>query len=77
MGGVISGLFGGGYQAPEQPEINPQPTYEQEKEPVSQATRDAERRKLAARANAQRNILTSPLGTTGANNKLGILSKTE
>ena len=76
MGSVMSGIFGGGYQAPETPEIPSQPAYEAEKEPVAKAARDAERRKIAARAGASRNILTSPLGTQGAqkaSGRLGVL----
>lgn len=75
MGGVISGIFGGGgYSAPETPEIKQQPIPEQEKDPVSQAVRDAERRKIAARRGMGGTILTSPLGTTGqASKSLGII----
>ncbi|MBD5608315.1 MAG: hypothetical protein HDQ93_06715 [Desulfovibrio sp.] len=74
MGGAISSIFGGGYSEPETPEIKQQPIPEQEKEPVSQAVRDAERRKLAARRGMSGTILTSPLGTTGQRSgSLGIL----
>lgn len=77
MGGAISSIFGGGgYSAPETPEIKPQPIPEQEKDPVSQSVRDAERRKIAARRGMGGTILTSPLGTTGQRqSQLGILGK--
>ena len=77
MGGVVQGLFGGGYSAPDTPEIKTQPIPEQAKDPVSASVRDAERRRIAARRGLSGTILTSPLGTSGqtSGKTLGILGK--
>lgn len=76
MGSALGGLFGGGYSAPETPQIKNQPLPEQAKDPASKAVRDAERRRILARRGGSANILTSPLGTGGqASNNLGILGK--
>lgn len=67
MGGIFSGLFGGGshgpsvitYEAEEAPK-------EAEQEAESTALRDEELRKLKRRRQMGGTVLTSPLGTTGS-----------
>ena len=66
MGGVVSGIFGGGYKAPDPVQYDPVPVREAEAEPESAAVRDSERRRLNARRGMSGTLLTSPLGTTGA-----------
>lgn len=69
----MGGLFGAAYEAPEVPEPEPMPNYE-EQEPVSQAVRDEERRKLRSRRLMSGTLLTSPLGTT-TNSASGLLGR--
>ena len=71
MGSVISTIFGGGMESPEIPEVKPLPQREQT-EPVAQAARDEERRKLRARnGGVNATLLTSPLGASGQDAKSG------
>lgn len=67
MGGIVSGIFGGGggYSAPDPVRYDPIPVRENESEPESQAVREAERRKLRARRGMSGTLLTSPLGVNG------------
>ena len=76
LGGLISSLFGGGYDEPSVPETTPLPQREEEAEPVSRAVRDAEQRKLRARRGMSGTLLTSPLGTTGGSSNNGLLGRT-
>lgn len=66
MGGVVSSIFGGGYEAPDPVKYDPVPVRETAQEPESEAVRNEERRKLKARRGMSGTLLTSPLGTTGA-----------
>lgn len=70
MGGIVSGIFGGGggYSAPDPVRYDPVPVRENENEPESQAVREAERRKLRARRGMSGTLLTSPLGVSGGVN---------
>lgn len=62
MGGIVSSLFGGGYEAPEPMQYTPAPSTEKS-EAESSATRDAERKKNRARAGGIRaTLLSNPLG---------------
>lgn len=67
MGGIVSGILGGGggYSAPDPVRYDPVPVRENENEPESQAVREAERRKLRARRGMSGTLLTSPLGVSG------------
>ena len=74
MGQVINGLFGGGgYEAPE---VAPTPSTEK-MEAESASTRDAERRKRAARAGGIRStLLGTQLGMNNSgNSNMGILGR--
>ena len=66
---MCSFFGGGGYEAPEMPETTVMPSSE-EKEPVSRAVREEERRRIRARRGMSGTLLTSPLGTTGGGNGL-------
>lgn len=67
MGGIFSGLFGGGSHGPSvityEAEDAPK---EEEQEAESAALRDEELRKLKRRRQMGGTVLTSPLGTTGS-----------
>ncbi len=67
MGGIFSGLFGGGSHGPSvityEAEDAPK---EAEQEAESAALRDEELRKLKRRRQMGGTVLTSPLGTTGS-----------
>ncbi len=67
MGGIFSGLFGGGSSGPSvityEAEDAPK---EAEQEAESTALRDEEQRKLKRRRQMGGTVLTSPLGTTGS-----------
>lgn len=70
MGGVVSGLFGGGspsvvtYEAEQAPR-------EPEQEAVASGVRDEERRKLSKRRLMGGTILSSPLGQSGVVSSTG------
>ena len=66
IGSAIGSLFGGGssYEAPETPEVQEMPSLE-EKEPVSKAAREEERRRIRTRRGMAGTLLTSPLGVSG------------
>ncbi|MBQ9407266.1 MAG: hypothetical protein IJU37_11100 [Desulfovibrio sp.] len=71
----MGSLFGGGgYDAPEVPEVEPMPSSE-EKEPVGKAVREEERRRIRARRGMSGTLLTSPLGTTGGSRSGGLLGR--
>ncbi len=78
MGGAISSIFGGGYDAPDPVQYDPVPVREAESEPESRAVREAERRKLRARRSMGGTLLTSPLTTTlgGSTGNSGLLGRT-
>ena len=77
MGGAVSSLFGGGYNAPDPVKYDPAPARETAQEPESEAVRNEEKRKLRARRGMSGTLLTSPLGTTGASSggSSGILGR--
>ena len=52
------------------PELEPAPSFEQQKEPISKAIREAGTKQFRARRGHAGNILTDPLGIEGIN-KLG------
>lgn len=71
-GNPFSALFGGGYEAPTAPSVDPAPL-RSEKDPEEKSVRDAERRKLRARANGINGTLLerATLGGISANSLLG------
>lgn len=73
MGTFVSSLFGGSnYEAPE---VSPMPSTEK-METESAGTRDAERRKRAARAGGIRStLLGTQLGINNSSNSTGILGR--
>lgn len=73
--GMLSSLFGGGYEAPATPQLTAAPRAEAT-EPDTAAARDEERRKLRARKLMSGTILTSPLGVSGGGKGPGILGRT-
>lgn len=73
MGSFVSSLFGGSsYEAPE---VSPMPSTEK-METESKGTRDAERKKRAARAGGIRStLLGTQLGVNNNGNSSGILGR--
>lgn len=67
---MFSSLFGGGYKTPETPKVSPLPV--REDSPEDQTTRDAERKKLRARAGGVRStLLGARLGNTNTTGNSG------
>lgn len=76
MGNLVSSIFGGGVKTPKIPDVTPMPQHE-DAEPLLQAVRDGERRKLRARnGGVNATLLTSPLGTGGGSGSVpGLLGR--
>lgn len=66
MGGVISGLFGGGASTPDMPAYEPAPVQEAEKEPAAKSVRDTEKRRIQARRAMAGTLLTAGQNSAGA-----------